>query len=215
MLSFRLPQNFLDEYREVKPAWGFSDEAGNSIGEITFLRSYSRLKSDGTKETWAETCQRVVEGTFTIQREHCRRNRLPWDYKKAQRTAQDMYDRMFSFKWTPPGRGIANMGAPFVVEDWDGTPLQNCAFVSTRTDFSEAMHFLMLASMNGVGVGLDVLGAGRHKVKGTNGDIVEYVIPDTREGWAEALKAILDAHLDGHALPKFDYSEIRPAGSLI
>lgn len=215
MLSFRLPQSFLDEYRDVKPAWGFSDEAGNSIGEITFLRSYSRLKDDGTKETWAETCQRVVEGTFTIQREHCRRNRLPWDYKKAQRTAQDMYDRMFTFKWTPPGRGIANMGAPFVVEDWDGTPLQNCAFVSTRTDFSEAMHFLMLASMNGVGVGLDVLGAGRHKIKGTNGDTVEYVIPDTREGWAEALKVILDAHLDGHALPKFDYSEIRPAGALI
>jgi ribonucleotide reductase alpha subunit len=210
-----MSQTFLDQYKDLKPEWGFMDEAGNSIGEVTFLRSYSRLKEDGTKETWAETCQRVVEGMFTVQREHCRQQRLPWDYKKAHRTAQDTFDRMFHFKWTPPGRGIANMGAPFVIEDWDGTPLQNCAFVSTRTDFSEAMHFLMLSSMNGVGVGLDVLGADRHKVKGTNGEVVTVQISDTREGWAEALKTLLDAHLDGGARPVFDYSLIRPAGALI
>lgn len=215
MSNFRLSPTFLEQYKDLKPEWGFMDEAGNSIGEITFLRSYSRLKEDGTKETWADACQRVVEGTFTIQREHCRRQRLPWDYKKAHRTAQDMFDRMFHLKWTPPGRGIANMGAPFVIDDWDGTPLQNCAFVSTRTDFSEAMHFLMLASMNGVGVGLDVLGAGRHVVKGTTGAPVDYVIPDTREGWAEALQALLDSHLNGTAPLVFDFSEIRPAGSLI
>lgn len=215
MHNFKLPVAFLDEYKDRKPQWGFMDEAGNSLGEVTFLRSYSRLKEDGTKETWADTCQRVVEGTFTVQREHCRKNKLPWDYKKAQRTAQDMYERMFTFKWTPPGRGIANMGAPFVIDDWDGTPLQNCAFVSTKTDFSEAMHFLMLASMNGVGVGLDVLGADRHRIKGTNGEIQQVVVPDTREGWAEALRTLLDAHLDGGPLPVFDYSEIRPAGALI
>lgn len=214
MSSFKLSQAFLDEYKDVKPSWGFMDEAGNSLGEVTFLRSYSRLKEDGTKETWQDTCQRVVEGMFTVQREHCRRNKLPWDYKKAHRTAQDTYDRMFNFKWTPPGRGIANMGAPFVIDDWDGTPLQNCAFVSTKTDFPEAMHFLMLSSMNGVGVGLDVLGADRHKVKGTDG-ITEHEIADTREGWAEALQALLNAHLSGGSKPVFKYDQIRPAGSII
>ena len=215
MHNFKLPVAFLDEYKDRKPQWGFMDEAGNSLGEVTFLRSYSRLKEDGTKETWAETCQRVVEGMFTIQREHCRRQKLPWDYKKAQRSAQDAYDRLFTFKWTPPGRGLANMGAPFVIDDWDGTPLQNCAFVSTKTDFSDAMHFLMLASMNGVGVGLDVFGADRHKIKGTTGELSTVIVPDTREGWAEALKTLLDAHLDGGPTPVFDYSQIRPAGSLI
>ncbi len=212
---FKLQREFLDKFTEMEPKWGYLDDAGNSLGEIIFLRTYSRLKDDGTKETWQETCQRVIEGMFTVQREHCRRNKLPWDYKKAQRTAQDAYQRMFEFKWLPPGRGIANMGASFVVDEWDGTALQNCAFVSTKTDFAEAMHFLMLASMNGVGVGLDVLGEGRHLVKGTEGDPVEHVIPDTREGWAEALRTLIENHLTGGPRPVFDYSLIRPAGALI
>lgn len=123
---YKLSQEFLDQYKDVEPNWGYLDTAGNSLGEITFLRSYSRLKEDGSKETWAETCQRVIEGMFTIQREHCNRNRIPWDYRKAKNTAQEAYHRMFTFKWLPPGRGIANMGASFVIDDWDSTPLQNC-----------------------------------------------------------------------------------------
>ena len=212
---YKLSQEFLDQYKVLKPNWGFMDEAGNSMGEITFLRSYSRLKEDGSKETWQDTCQRVIEGMFTIQREHCRRNRLPWDYKKAQRTAQDAYDRMFHFKWLPPGRGIANMGAPFVIDEWDATPLQNCAFVSTEIDFSDAMHFLMLASMNGVGVGFDTNGAGRHQVRQRQEELVTFVIPDTREGWAEALKKLIDSYLNGESRLAFDYTQIRPAGAPI
>lgn len=128
---FRLSQEFLDSYKDREVQWGFTDENGNSLGEATYLRSYSRKKADGTKERWHETVQRVIEGMFTVQREHCRRNKLPWDYKKAQRTAQDAYDRMFQFKWLPPGRGIQNMGAAFVIDEWDGTPLQNPLHVDT------------------------------------------------------------------------------------
>lgn len=212
---FKLAQEFLAQYDNRTPAWGFSDEAGNSLGEITFVRSYSRLKPDGSKETWQDTCQRVIEGMFTIQREHCRLNRLPWDYKKAQRSAQDAYARMFEFKWLPPGRGIANMGAAFVVDEWDGTALQNCAFVSTKTDFAEAMHFLMLASMNGVGVGLDVLGEGRHLVKQPKEEAVLFEVPDTREGWAEGLQLLIDSYLEGSERLVFDYSLIRPKGAPI
>lgn len=212
---YKLAQEFLNQYKDLNPEWGFMDEAGNSLGEITFIRSYSRLKEDGSKETWQETCQRVIEGMFTIQREHCRLNRLPWDYKKAQRTAQDAYDRMFHFKWLPPGRGIANMGAAFVIDEWDGTPLQNCAFVSTKTDFSDAMHFLMLASMNGVGVGFDILGADRFTIHERVGEPTTFEVPDTREGWAEALKLQLDSYLNGDAPITFDYSKVRPKGAPI
>ena len=62
---FKLSEEFVKRYQDKSPQWGYMDEAGNSMGEITFLRSYSRLKSDGSKETWAETCQRVIEGMFT------------------------------------------------------------------------------------------------------------------------------------------------------
>lgn len=212
---FKLSPEFLETYRDKQPDWGFMDPAGNSMGEITYLRSYSRMKEDGSKETWHDTCTRVIEGMFTIQREHCKRNQLPWDYKKAKKTAQEAYDRMFHFKWLPPGRGLATMGASFVIDEWDGTPLQNCAFVSTKTDYSEAMHFLMLASMNGVGVGLDVAGAGRHQVRRREGEPKAHPIGDSREAWAEALRKLIDSYLEGSAPLKFDYSAIRPKGAPI
>ena len=48
--TFRLAEEFLKDYREKKVPWGYQDAAGNSVGEITFLRTYSRLKENGEKE---------------------------------------------------------------------------------------------------------------------------------------------------------------------
>ena len=68
--SFRLSPSFLEQYYNREPDWGWKDEAGNSIGEITFVRTYSRLKPDGTKEKWWEVCKRVIEGMYSIQKDH-------------------------------------------------------------------------------------------------------------------------------------------------
>lgn len=39
------------------------------------------------------------------------------------------------------------------------------------------------------------------------------MIPDSREGWVDSLRALLSAFLlKGRMLPQFDYSLIRPAG---
>lgn len=76
LFSFKLTDSFVDEYRDIKPPFGFTDAAGNSLGEITFLRTYSRIKSDGNKEQWYEVCQRVIEGMYSIQKDHCKTNRL-------------------------------------------------------------------------------------------------------------------------------------------
>src|SRR3954462_13409821 len=88
MLSFRLTEEFLVPYQTRRVDWGFTDSAGNSLGEITFLKNYSRLKPDGTKEKWWEVCRRVVEGMFSIQKDHAKTNRLPWSDRKAQASAQ-------------------------------------------------------------------------------------------------------------------------------
>ena len=48
--SFRLSDDFVQGYREKKAPFGYTDAAGNSVGEITFLRTYSRLKENGEKE---------------------------------------------------------------------------------------------------------------------------------------------------------------------
>ena len=62
MFSFKLTEDFVNSYRSKTVPWGYTDAAGNSVGEITFLRTYSRLKEDGTKETWVDVCERVING---------------------------------------------------------------------------------------------------------------------------------------------------------
>lgn len=219
-LSFRLSDEFISKYVSKPVDWGYKDAGGNSLGEITFLRTYSRLKADGTKERWHEVCRRVVEGMFSIQKDWCKSAKLPWNDRKAQASAQEAYDRMFSFKWTPPGRGLWMMGTPLVNEQRNSAALQNCAFVSTsemtKNDPSKPFRFLMEASMLGVGVGFDSEGAKKGlRVHEPDHSREQFVIPDSREGWVEAMALVVDGFLKGSPIPNFDYSEIRPAGALI
>jgi ribonucleoside-triphosphate reductase len=222
-LSFHLNPDFVDEYRERTPNWGFPIGGGNSLGELTFLVKYARRKEDGTKERWFETCQRVIEGMYSILKDHCNSNRTPWNEQKAQRSAQDAYERMFSFKWLPPGRGIWMMGTEFVHEKHNSAPLQNCAFVSTEklSIHSKAEAILpfvrlMEMSMLGVGVGFDTKGADRITLSEPDYDRKEFrVIEDTREGWYESVGDLLWSYFNGGPWIEFDYARIRPAGELI
>lgn len=220
MFSFKLSDTFLSHYKTVKPPFGFKDAAGNSVGEIIFMRTYSRLKDDGTKERWWEVCERVINGMYSIQKNHCRSTRLPWDGRKAQRSAQEAFDRLFNLKWSPPGRGLWLMGTPMVMEEGDSTGLQNCAFVSTLDmtveNPGEIPAFLMEASMLGVGVGFDVFGAEKNfAIHQPNGD-QDYIIPDTRQGWSESTRLLINSYLcPDQPTWQFDYSQIRPAGAPI
>jgi adenosylcobalamin-dependent ribonucleoside-triphosphate reductase len=215
-----LADEFVSEYTSKKVPWGYTDAAGNSVGEITFLRTYSRLKEDGTKETWTDLCERVINGMYSIQKDHCKTNRLPWNDAKGQASAKEAFDRMWNFKWTPPGRGLWMMGTRLINEQKNSAALQNCAFVSTESmtkiNPSKPFTFLMEASMLGVGVGFDNKGADKGFIiqAPVEGEI--HVIPDTREGWVDSLGALINAYLrpDTKA-PSFDYSQIRPAGTPI
>ena len=219
-LSFHLADDFVAGYASKKVPWGYTDAGGNAVGEITFLRTYSRLKEDGTKETWPEVCARVINGMYSLQKDHCKSNRLPWNDAKAQASAKEAYDRLFNLKWTPPGRGLWVMGTPLVNEQKNSAALQNCSFVSTNSmtkiDPAKPFAFLMEASMLGVGVGFDDKGADKDFTiyAPTEGDT--YVIPDTREGWVESTSALINSYLKPDTKsPVFDYSLIRPLGAPI
>ena len=220
MFSFKLTEDFVNSYKGKPVPWGYKDAAGNSVGEIIFLRTYSRLKEDGTKETWVEVCERVINGMYSLQKDHAKQNRLPWNDAKAQASAKEAFQRLFELKWTPPGRGLWVMGTDIVNVQRNSAALQNCSFVSTNSmtklDPAKPFAFLMEASMLGVGVGFDDKGADKEFTiyEPQKGD--EYVIPDTREGWVESTSALINAYLrpDTKA-PLFRYEEIRPAGTPI
>jgi len=210
---FRLDPGFLKQFDGKKPDFGF-----NGLGEFIFYRTYSRIKPDGNKETFCDCVQRVVEGCFEIQRRHQRSLHLPWDYEEAQPAAQEMFQRIWDFKFTPPGRGFWMMGTDFMWERGSAA-LNNCGFVSTHdkieTDPAEPFCFLMDMSMLGVGVGFDTKGAGRIKINQPANKIWKYVVPDSREGWVDSVRQLIHSYTinSGAGAVTFDYDSIRPAGS--
>lgn len=204
---FKLSPTFLAAYKDKQPDFG-------PLGLITFKRTYARSLGDKSEQFW-QMCQRVVEGVYTIQKWHCQRLNLPWSDRKAQHSAQEMYRLIFDMKFLPPGRGLWMMGTPYI-EEHGGAALNNCAFVSTEKideDFAEPFTFLMEMSMLGVGVGGDTKGAGKFTPVAP-GKPMTYLVPDSREGWVEAVRLTLASYVTGDGWA-FNFSQIRPAGEPI
>lgn len=212
---FKLSDTFIDQYRDREVPWG-------PLGYVTFKRTYARRLSEfetdamGTEE-WYQTCRRVIEGMFEMQKQHVYRLGLEWNDNKAQKTAKDAYERLFTLKWTPPGRGLWMMGTKFVNER-TAAGLFNCAFRSTRelsTKGGYLFSWMMDALMLGIGVGFDTLGAGTVTVQKPEFTNEPYIIDDSREGWVESVKILLNGFFYGSRVPTFDYSAIRPYGAPI
>ena len=158
---------------------------------------------------------------YSVQKNHAKENRLPWNDNKAQKSAQEAFQRMFELKWTPPGRGMWTFGTPMTMEKRNSAALQNCAMVSTRdidrNDPGALFSWVMDALMLGIGVGFDTLGQDKEMpIYGPTEPINTYVIPDTREGWVESVRILLNSYLrPNQNIQEFDYSEIRPLGAPI
>lgn len=221
-LSFHLSNDFVDGYKDITPNWGFPIGGNNTLGEIVFFNNYSRLKEDGTKERWYETCRRVVEGYYSILKDHCQYSKTPWNESRALASAKEAYDRMFTFKWLPPGRGLWAMGTHAVNGERNAAMLYNCSFISSEKISSHSAKSavfpfirLMEMSMNGIGVGFDTRGAGNFKLHAPDETRQEtFVVPDSREGWSESLGVLLESYFfENRATVKFDYSQIRPSGA--
>lgn len=200
-----LPDDFVETYCHRTVPWGFG-----ALSWVTYKRTYSR-----DNETWPLTCRRVIEGMMTVQHIHCRERGLPWDDQQALDFAQRAYDRLWHFKWTPPGRGLWIMGTRHMYER-GGAALNNCGFVSTKdlpVDYASPFVWLMSMLMLGVGVGFDTHGRGTVTIARPRTDGDTHIVGDTREDWVQALRRLLDAFTGQATLPaRWDYSRIRPAG---
>jgi ribonucleoside-triphosphate reductase len=207
-ISFKIADSFIEKFKNKAPEWG-------PLGYITYKRTYARIiEKENRKEEFWETVRRVVEGCYSIQKEHCIKLSLPWSDDKAQKSAQIMFQKIWDFKFSPPGRGLWMMGTEFIARH-GSMSLNNCGFASTGDidlKYSKAFEFVMDALMLGVGVGFDTKGAGKIIIKKPKPGTFEFKIQDSREGWVEALKLILEAFFLGKQIPKYNFDLIRPAG---
>lgn len=230
---FSLSPSFVNTYQHRTPPFGF-----NGLGEFVYQTRYARLLPSGErKERWHETVERVVNGVYNMQRRWIVQNHLGWDARKAHASAREMYDRIWSMKFLPPGRGLWAMGTPITEERFLYAALNNCAFVSTgkigegpstssislskgESEATRPFTFLMDAAMLGVGVGFDTDGAGKLRVLGPSlpslsNPSLPIKVEDSREGWVGSLRVLLESHFFAKPKPVFDYSKIRPRGAPI
>ena len=134
--TFLLDQHFLQTYSSRPTSFGY-----NGLGEVVYQRTYSRPLEDGTPEQWYQTVSRVVQGTYRMQQRWIEERGLGWDEKRAQASAQRMYELIFDMKFLPPGRGLWAMGTAITEERQLYAALNNCAFVSTGDSDNPGEYF--------------------------------------------------------------------------
>ena len=190
-----LDQEFVDSYSQKLPPWGF-----NGMGEIVFLRTYSRKKSNGNNETWVETLQRVINGAHEIGVE----------YTKEE--AEKLFDHCFNLRCSFSGRSLWQLGTP-LVQKFNATSLNNCYFTNIEKieDFELLFEYLML----GGGVGFSVERSKIHDLPKVKSGVVitqersndaDIIVPDSRQGWKRLLHAVLKSYFDTGK--SFSYSTI-------
>ncbi|KAF4029630.1 Ribonucleotide reductase alpha domain [Phytophthora infestans] len=79
---FTLDSAFVASFENQTPPFGF-----NGLGELVYMRTYSRVKADGTKERWFETIERVINGTFNMQKKWLQQLGRPWDEEEMNQIA--------------------------------------------------------------------------------------------------------------------------------
>lgn len=253
----KLSEEFLEQYRNKQPKWGFG-----GLGYIVYLRTYARKKADGTLERWDETVQRFTEGNFRIEAKRLAEiGKLTSEAVKRLNTEMErFYHLAFNLVMTPPGRGLWMSGTEYAEKVGDAE--NNCWGVSMRPQAYEpggnpkvsfAPVFTFDQAMKGGGVGVNVqrkyveqipkVNNGLHLRFVCSGVHPDYIselddlgvedvdprslddapyfgyrvvsVKDSREGWAEALREVIDAHYEGISRMFIDVSSVRPRGAEI
>jgi adenosylcobalamin-dependent ribonucleoside-triphosphate reductase len=197
-IKFQFKKEFRESLLGSPVDWGYG-----GLSAFTYYRTYARKKDNDKLETWQECVIRVIEGMFSILKTHSITSGHTWDEKRAHRLAEEAAERLFQFKWTPPGRGLWMMGTPFVWEK-GGACLNNCGFVSTENidaELSKPFAFLMDMSMVGVGIGFDTKGAGKVAAYVPEGEPELLTVEDSREGWVELISCLIDSYLEEGSNP--------------
>jgi len=196
-----LPESFLSKYKTIIPPWGF-----NGLGYVVYKRTYAR-KIEGTNQTeeWWQTVARCINGAQEIGA----------DYTPEE--AQKLYDLIFNLKCNFAGRMLWQLGTE-TVKKFGANSLLNCWFVSINDP--KAFLFIFENLMLGGGVGFSIRREDIHELPKIKKEVVvthqntkdaDFIVPDSRSGWVELLRKVLEAYyITGKS---FSYSTILVRGA--
>lgn len=170
------------------------------LSDITVFSKYARhIKELNRRETWEDIVYR-------------NREMHKQKYPDIAVLIDEVYERsVFPKKILPSMRSLQFAGAPI---ERNPSRIYNCAYLPIEdTDAFAEIMFLLLG---GTGVGYSVQDRHVSKlpiVRGPKSKSRRYVIGDSIEGWADAVKVLVEAYFYGKTGVEFDYGDIREKGS--
>jgi len=180
-----------------------------SLMDYSFVSKYARwIPEKKRRETWRESVDRVM-------------NMMYEQYPEVNGDIAWAYDTMYKRKVLGSQRALQFGGKPIFKHN---ARMYNCiaSYIDRLRFFQECMYLLLC----GCGAGFSVqqhhltkLPKLTHQKNGTK----KFTIPDTIEGWSDAVGVLVSSYFDQEELFSeysgktvvFDFSEIRPAGSYL
>ena len=175
------------------------DISNRILSEITVYMKYARfIPEKNRRETWEELVTRNKEM-------HQRK------YPQLVDEIENVYKMVYDKKVLPSMRSLQFGGKPIEISP---NRIYNCAYlpIDDWRAFGEVMFLLL----GGTGVGYSVQ---KHHVESLppihrpKSKERRFLIGDSIEGWADAIKAVMKSYFTGGSSIRFDYSDIRHKGA--
>lgn len=185
-------------------------DSRNIISDYIFYSKYSRVKEDGTKESWKESISRVMQ--------------MHWSFfeNKITEEKREAFLKVFNTAWSAYENRLI-LGSQRALQ-YGGEQLlknhlrlYNCtsSYLNRVAFFEECMESLL----SGEGTGYSVQKVHTEQLpvmKGVDSSKkVVFEIPDSIEGWARSVGMLIEHYYYNLPVIEFDYSQIRPEGSFI
>lgn len=169
------------------------------LSDITVFNKYAKyIEFKERRETWEE----LVTRNMVMHLEN---------YPGLEIEIRDAYKFVYAKKVLPSMRSLQFSGRPIELAH---NRIYNCAYMPI--DHMDAFSELMFLLLGGTGGGYSVQGHHVAKLPKVIGPLPEprrFLVGDSIEGWADAIKVLVEAHFLGKQTPVFDVRDIRPKGA--
>lgn len=170
------------------------------LSDITVFMKYAKFNPTlNRRENWKE----LVDRNKQMHLEK---------YPNLKEEIEAAYRYVYDKKILPSMRSLQFAGKPIAINN---ARLYNCCFLPI--DHVDAFSEIMFLLLSGTGVGYSVQ---RHHVenlpeinKPTKNR--RYLVGDSIEGWADAVKVLMTAYMKGKAMPIYDFTDVRPKGAML
>ena len=168
------------------------------LSDITVYMKYAKFRPElNRRETWEELVDRNKEM-------HLKK------FPNLKDEIEEAYKFVYDKKVLPSMRSMQFAGKPV---DINNARIFNCSYlpIDDIASFSEIMFLLL----SGCGVGYSVQQHHIEKLPEVRKPLKSkrYLVGDSIEGWADAVKVLVKSYLRGGPLPLFDFRDIRPKGA--